>query len=131
MESLPWALIVGLGLTGVLMGLVSCLVGMRPKVENPAWWGLYAIWIAIVLFVDRSAPFITILIASGMAGLLHGTTTALLLDQYRDNNPWHAEKTQGSRGTLAAYFIGMGLVIGIAFGTVVGGVAWGLSRVWS
>jgi hypothetical protein len=128
MTELPWTLIAVLGSTGILMGLVSCLIGMRPKVENPAWWGLYAVWVAVVLLTDRSAPFLTILIASGIAGLLHGATTGLLLDRYRANNPWHAERTQGPRAKLAAQFVAMGIAIGTAFGAVVGGIAWGISR---
>lgn len=128
MADLPWTLIAALGSTGILMALVSCLVGMRPKVENPAWWGLYTVWVTIVLLLDRSAPFRTIVIASTIAGVLNGTTVSLLLDQYRRNNPWHAEQTQGSRGKLAAQFIGMGLAIGVGFGAIVGGIAWGITR---
>lgn len=128
MAELPWTVIAPLAATGVLMGLVSCLVGMRPKVENPAWWALYAVWIAVVLLLDRGAPFLTILIASALAGTLHGATRALLLDQYRAHNPWHAKWTQGPRGKLSLQFVVMGAVIGTAFGAVVGGIAWGLTR---
>jgi hypothetical protein len=114
--------------TGILMALISSLVGMHPKVENPAWWGLYGIWIVVVLAWAPGAPFRTILVASTLAGLLHGVTTALLLDPYRANNPWHAERTQGPRGKLATQFIGMGVAIGLGFGAIIGGIAWGLSR---
>jgi len=128
MDALPWTLILILASTGILMALVACLVGMRPKVENPAWWALYLVWIFAVLRFAPDAKFLTILVASTLAGLLHGITTAALLDPYRANNPWHAERTQGPRGKLAAQFIGMGLAIGLGFGAVVGGLAWGLSR---
>ncbi|MGD8867276.1 MAG: hypothetical protein PVI01_06590 [Gemmatimonadales bacterium] len=128
MAELPWTMIVVLAATGLLMGLVSCLVGMRPKVENSAWWALYAVWVAVVLLFDRGAPFLTILIASALAGALHGTTRALLLAQYRAHNPWHAKWTRGPRAKLALQFVVMGVVIGTAFGAVVGGIAWGLSR---
>jgi hypothetical protein len=128
MGELPWPLIAILASTGVLMALVSCLVGMRPKVENPAWWGLYAVWVAVVLLTDRGAPFRTILVASAIAGFLHGATTGLLLERYRASNPWHAERARGPRVKVAAQFVAMGIAIGMAFGAVVGGVAWGLSR---
>jgi hypothetical protein len=128
-DTLPWSLILALAASGVVMALISCLVGMRPKVENPAWWALYLVWIAVVLFLAPGAPFLTILVASTLAGLLHGITTALLLDAYRANNPWHAERTQGPRGRLAAQFIGMGFAIGLGFGAIVGGIAWGLSKI--
>lgn len=128
MLELPWTLVLALASTGILMGLLSSLVGLRPKVENPTWWVLYAVWITVVLVVDRSAVFRTILVASAIAGVLNGTTTSLLLDRYRRSNPWHAARTQGPRARLAMQFIGMGLVIGLAFGALMGGVAWGLSR---
>ncbi len=128
MPELPWTLIAVLATTGIVMALISCLVGMRPKVENPAWWGVYVLWVAVVLVLHTGAPFLTILIASGLAGLLHGTTRALLIEQYRRNNPWHAERTQGPRGKLTVQFVAIGVVTGIVFGAVVGGIAWALNR---
>lgn len=127
LANLQWGLITGLSGTGIIMGLISCLVGMRQKVEIPLWWGLYAIWIAIMLFTNASAPFLTILIASGLAGILHGMTQAFLVDHYKENNPWYAEKMQGPKGKMATQFVVMGIVIGIVFGAIVGGIAWGLS----
>lgn len=128
MAELHWTLVGVLAMSGIAMGLVSCLVGMRPKLENSLWWGLYAAWIAVVLTLGRGSPFLTILVASGLAGVLHGATQTLLLDQYRASNPWHAERTQGPRGKLALQFVAMGAVIGTAAGAVVGGIAWALSQ---
>ncbi len=108
------------------MALVSCLVGMRPRVENPAWWGLYVVWMVVVLVLQPASPFLTILVGSGLAGLLHGATTGLLLKQYRKHNPWHAERTQGPQAKVAAQFVAMGAVIGTVFGAVVGGIAWAI-----
>ena len=127
MAQLPWTLVAILATTGILMALVSCLVGMRPKVENPAWWGLYVVWVVVVLVLEPASPFLTILVASVLAGLLHGATTGLLLNQYREHNPWHAERTKGSRVKVAAQFVAMGPVIGAVFGLVVGGIAWAIS----
>ncbi len=129
MPGLPWGLIAALSATGILMALFSSLVGMRQKLEIPLWWGLYALWIAIVLFTGREAPFRTLLLASVFAGLLHGSTQALLIDRYTENNPWYAEKMQGPKAKLARQFVVMGVVIGSVFGVIVGGIAWGLSRV--
>jgi len=125
--TLRWGLISGFAATGIIMALLSCLVGLRQKVEIPLWWGLYAVWVAITLLTNTSAPFLTILIASSLAGILHGTTQALLIDHYKANNPWYADKMQGSKGKLATQFVIMGIVIGIAFGAIVGAIAWGLS----
>ena len=47
MQDLFWPIILGLGSTGILMALLSSLVGMRQKVEMPTWWGLYAIWVVV------------------------------------------------------------------------------------
>jgi hypothetical protein len=125
--SFHWGLVMGLGATGIVLALLSCLVGMRPKVENPAWWGLYVVWIVVVLAVGVSPPFFTLLAASILAGLLHGTTTELLIDRYIENNSWHAEKMQGPKSKHALKFVLTGLVVGVGMGAVVGGIAWGLS----
>ncbi len=95
MTELPWDLVLALSTTGVFMALLSSLIGMRPKVENPLWWAVYAVWIAIVVSADRGAPFLTILVASPLSGLWHGATQAILLNQYKRNNPWHAEEDAG------------------------------------
>lgn len=129
MAGVSWGLVAAFAATGVLMALLSCLVGMRPRLENPLWWALYAVWVAIVLSAGIEAPFLTLWLSSILAGLLHGGVTALLLDRYIANNPWHADRTKGPRGKLAAQFVAMGVVIGAVFGLVVAGIAWGLARI--
>lgn len=129
MAEISWWLVVVFASSGIGMALLSCLIGMRPKIENPLWWGLYVVWVGIALAAGIKAPFSTLLVSSILAGLLHGTTSALLLDQYITNNPWHANRMQGPRGKLASQFMVMGIVFGIAFGAVVAGIAWGISRI--
>jgi len=126
-DNLDWIFIGALSTTGIIMALISCLIGMRQKVEIPLWWSLYAIWIVITLSTDTPAPFLTILTASSLAGTFHGVIQAFLIDQYIRNNPWYAEKMQGPRKKLAAQFVIMGVVIGIVFGAIVGGIARGLA----
>jgi hypothetical protein len=128
MAEVSWWLVAILAPTGIAMALLSCLVGMRPKVENPAWWALYAAWIVVTLALAVPAPFWTLWISSALAGLLHGTTTALLLDRYIGNNPWHADKMEGPHSKLATQFIVIGVVVGTVFGAVVAGIAWALGR---
>ncbi len=70
MTELPWDLVLALSTTGVFMALLSSLIGMRPKVENPLWWAVYAVWIAIVVIADRGAPFLTILALPNGTGAL-------------------------------------------------------------
>ncbi len=83
MPEISWYLVFGFAATGIGMGFLSCLVDMRPKVENPLWWLLYLIWIAIVLIFDSKSPFWTLLIASVLAGLFHGRISVFLIDQYK------------------------------------------------
>ncbi|MEQ8766510.1 MAG: hypothetical protein RL885_21530 [Planctomycetota bacterium] len=128
MQEVSWELAVFFALSGIAMALVSCLIGMRPKVENPAWWLVYAAWIAIVILTNAPAPFWTLWIASMLAGLLHGATSALLVDRYVQNNPWHQERMQGPRKKHQLQFLIAGPIVGVVFGALVGGIGYGLAR---
>ena len=121
-----WVLISGLASTGIVIAVLSCLVGMRQKIEIPLWWMNYAAWVMIVLLTDSPSPFLTIVISSLLAGVLHGTTQAVLLRQYRRNNPWYEDRMRVPDRRLRVQFILMGVAIGGLFGAVVGGIAWGL-----
>lgn len=130
MSDLSWGWILVLASTGIIMALVSSLVGMRPRVEIPSWWALYAAWIVVVLVIGNDAPFRTILISSILAGIVHGLTQALLIDSYLDNNPWHADKMTGPpRSTLEFQFILSGVLFGAAFGVLVATIAWALALI--
>lgn len=126
---LKWSLVLSLAATGILMALLSSLVGMKQKVENTAWWGLYVVWIIVVLLLKTQNPFLTILISSILAGSLHGLTQGILIEQYKKNNPWYAEQMQGSNLKMATQFFLIGIVVGAGFGAIVGGIAWGLSLI--
>ena len=124
MSDISWGLVAAFAACGLPMALLSCLVGMRPKVETPLWWGVYLVWAAIAFFGEIEAVFSTLFVGSILAGFVHATTTALLLDRYVANNPWHAEKMQGPKWKLRAQFMIMGVVIGSVFGAAVAGLAW-------
>ncbi len=126
--TMPWGTIIALASTGIGMALLSSLVGMRQKIEIRLWWSLYAIWVAVVLLTGIAAPFLTILIASVLAGVLHATTQGLLINHYRRNNPWYADQMKGSNAKSAAQFLMMGVIIGTGFGALVGVIAWGIAR---
>ena len=128
MSEVSWSLVAVFGSTGLVMAMLSCLVGMRQKVEIPLWWVNYAIWIVVVLVRDVPAPFLTIVIASVVAGIVHGVMQAILLSSYKVNNPWYADQMKGRESVLRGQFIVMGIVIGTVFGALVGGIAWGLDR---
>lgn len=127
-SGLPWNVIFGLAATGIFMALLSSLVGIRQKLEVPLWWGLYALWIAFVLIVEPTAPFRTILVASFLAGIVHAATQSLLLDAYIANNPWYADQMQKPKTKLAVSFLTQGVLVGIVFGALVGGIAWAIQR---
>ncbi len=131
MADISWHLVLSFAATGIGMGLLSCLVGMKPKLENPLWWGLYLIWITVVLGLGSNAPFLTLLLASTLAGVLHGCTSALLMDKYIQNNPWHSKKLKGPKSKLAQKFVKIGMGVGFGFGLIVAGIGWGLSRLLS
>ena len=126
---LQWGIIISLASTGIIMALLSSLVGMKQKVESPLWWGLYVIWIIVVLLLKANNPFLTILVSSILAGLLHGITQGILIEHYKKNNPWYVERMQGSNVKMAIQFVVMGIAIGAGFGAIVGGIAWGLSLI--
>ncbi|MGD8815859.1 MAG: hypothetical protein PVJ51_01645 [Acidobacteriota bacterium] len=128
MSEISWVYVAAFAASGMAMALLSCLVGMRPKVENPAWWALYAVWITVVLRAGIPSVFWTLWVSSVLAGLLHGVTSALLLDRYIASNPWHADRMEGPRGKLGAMFVGIGAVVGTAFGLLVAGIGWGIER---
>jgi len=91
-DDLRWLLVVALAATGVAMGLGSALIGLRKAEEMPTWGVLYVGWIVAVSASSAPKPFLTLLVSSGLAGVLHGTTPALLIDRYRANNPWYAAR---------------------------------------
>jgi len=129
MSEVSWGLVAVFGATGLIMAMLSSLVGMRQKIEIPLWWMNYAIWIVIVLLKNAPAPFLTILIASIIAGIVHGFMQSILLSAYKANNPWYADRMKGRESRLRLQFMTMGVVIGCAFGAIVGGIAWGLERI--
>lgn len=111
------------------MGLASCLIGMEAKVENPIWWGIYVIWIATVVSQDIEAPFSTLLISSTLAGVLHGTISAMLIDKYMANNPWHAKRMRGPKEKWKRKLVVTGIFVGATFGAIVAGIGWGISQI--
>ncbi|MDX1569299.1 MAG: hypothetical protein R3200_02365 [Xanthomonadales bacterium] len=128
LAQLPWDLVAVFAASGILMALVSCLIGLPPMIENPLWWLVYATWVYFCFQRQVEPLFLTLLVSSALAGLLHGSTSAVLLDRYIENNPWHANKMQGSSGKLIVQFIAGGIIIGVVFGAAVGAIAWALRR---
>jgi hypothetical protein len=126
--NLPWGFVITLAMTGVFIGLISSLVGLRQKAEIPLWFTWYAMWVVVVLVYRVPSPFPVILIASILAGILNGLTSSLLIKSYRKKNPWYEKQLDVSNMRVARRFLTVGPIIGAVFGAVVGGIAWGLSK---
>ena len=80
MLQISWTWVAILAPCGLVMALVSCFIGMKPQVENPAWWGLYVVWIVITAAFQLDAAPMTLWVSSVIAGALHGVTTATFID---------------------------------------------------
>lgn len=128
--SLSWGFVITPAMTGVFMGLTSSLVGLRQKAEIPLWFTWYAMWIMVVLAFRGPNPFLVILIASILAGILNGLTTSLLIESYRKKNPWYAKQMEVPNRQVVRRFLMTGPIVGAVFGALIGGIAWGLSEIF-
>ena len=126
-KPLSWPWIVGLSLAGLMMGLLTSLVGMPQGVEFSVWMGCYVVWLVLVVW-QQLRPFVTLLVASVLSGVWTGTTQYLLRDHYVANNPWYADQIAEQGGVSAPAVIGFALVAGTVFGLVLGGGAWAVTR---
>lgn len=110
-----------LGLTGVLTGLITSLIGIKPRFEFVMWISFYILW--FIILGDAATPMNVFLI-SLISGVIHGATGAVLVEQNIKNNPWAAEEFEKLgdkvRQTMVVFSIGMGLL----FGVILAGVAW-------
>ncbi|MCH9682266.1 MAG: hypothetical protein K0V04_12580 [Deltaproteobacteria bacterium] len=113
--------IFALSLTGVVMGLLTSLVGLPQAVEVSVWIAAYVVW-GVVVVRTRQRPFLTTLLASLLSGVWTGTLQVVLAEQYIANNPWYAEDIVQAGGMTAAAVIGFALTMGLAWGLVVGGI---------
>lgn len=123
-----WRLIALLGSWGLVMGLLTSLVGISPMIEPFLWFGAYAIWIPVIVW-RRAPAFETGLAASLLSGVLVGPVQAALMTPYLANNPGYAELFEGTRRELAIGMVSQGVVAGFVFGLGVGGLTWLVARV--
>lgn len=125
-KPLSWPAIVGLSMTGLAVGLLTSLVGLPQFVELGVWLTAYVGWGFLVL--RRKLPaFVTPLAASVLSGVWTGGTQYLLREQYVANNPWYAEEIAEAGGITLAGVLGFALVMGLAWGLVLGGVFRGIA----
>ena len=106
---------------GILMGLLTSLVGLPAMVEYSAWAGLYLLLMVLGLKLAVPTPVRTMGFASTLAGLLTGSTQVILMEHYRANNPWYASEFETSTAAdLSTAFLVQGIIFGLACGLLVG-----------
>jgi hypothetical protein len=118
-----WKLVVGLGLTGSVIGLLSVFVGLPSNSEFALWTVLYLLWVAAVVRARAPRPVLTMATAGAIAGLCAGALQTLFLEQYKANNPLVATTLPAAPAEAAAGFIVFGVLAGVLFGLIFGTLA--------
>jgi len=128
-SGLPWGAITVIGLTGVVMGVATALVGIPPALLVVCWVGFYVLWVVVVVRRSTPRPFATIVLGSVLSGVFTGGIQSAFLTQFRAANPWWAtEMDPVADAELVKSLLVQGLGAGLVFGLVVGGVAWAIAR---
>ena len=110
-----------LGPTGVLMGLLSSLVGLPTKVEMALWTGLYLLWVVYGVRVKIEMPVRRMGFVGTCSGLLTGSTQVILMEQYKANNPWYGMVFDTSTAQdLSVNLLGEGIAMGLFCGLLTG-----------
>jgi hypothetical protein len=119
--------VVGIGAaTGLVMGLITSLVGLSPALEPLVWMVGYAVWLRVMVGRRSPSPLMTTVLASLASGVVVGLVQAVLLEPYRLANPWYAAYHGGDQLTVGAQMVVQGLGMGALFGVAVGLAARGL-----
>jgi len=113
-----------LSLTGVLMGGLTAFVGLPVPWEPIAWVLCFCGWVVFALRAEIPRPFVTIVAAGPLCGILASATQVMFFDVYQANNPWYAEELAGGlNAELAMTFFLQGTIMGGVFGALFGGIA--------
>lgn len=124
----PDGIIVVLGaFTGLVMGLLTSLVGLSPALEPAVWVANYGVWLWMMQRRASPSPFPTAVLASLVSGVVVGTVQAALLPAYIASNPWYAAYMNGTPASLGGQMVVQGVGMGMLFGVVVGLVARGMA----
>lgn len=123
--SAPW--ILGLSANGIVVGLLSSLVGLPAPTEFGVWIASYVVW-GVLVRRNALRPFLTPFLASALSGVWVGTTQFALREAYVANNPWYAEQIAQAGGITPQETIGFGVAMGLGWGVVVGGVLLAIAK---
>lgn len=124
-KDLDLRLVAGLaGSTGLVMGLVTSLVGIPANIEAFVWVAGYVVWVVVVERRGVGRPFVHVLLTSLATGILTSVVQLALFDAYRAHNPDYTGQLAGlSRAEAARGMVLQGLLVALAMGLVVGGIA--------
>lgn len=114
--------------TGLVMGLLTSLVGLSPGLEPAVWVANYGVWLWMMQRRATATPFPTAVAASLASGVVVGTVQAALLPAYIASNPWYASYMSGTRASLGGQMVVQGVGMGMLFGVAVGLVARGMAN---
>lgn len=129
-------LIVALGLSGILMGVVVAFGITRDSLwgELIAWTLMAVLWLWVVRMQRVKQPFLTLLLVSVVAGVLFGVTTQLFWSSYLEHNQQTftqpaLEAGQDPSGLqIRATNVALGILFGGLWGVLVGALGAGLAR---
>ncbi len=123
-------LIIALGLSGILMGIVVAFGITQDSLwgELIAWCLIGILWIWAVRRQGVERPFLSLVLVGVLAGALFGVTTQLFWDTYLAHNPGTFTEPTRAAGQdptslqVRATNVAIGLVLGGVWGVVVGAV---------
>ncbi|MCH9779867.1 MAG: hypothetical protein K0U36_01110 [Alphaproteobacteria bacterium] len=116
--------LLGVGIvSGVLMGLMTSLVGFVPQAEFIIWLAYFLLWVVLAVRAPKGKPLLSVLGCSVLAGISVGIVQVVLFSHYLANNPaYSGEIASQDLLTRIASFVGFGLGAGTAGGLLLLGV---------
>lgn len=118
----------GIGTFGLLIGMWSVMIGMRPETEAKAWAVVFLLWLAILTYARPKRLLATAFGGGVLLGFYTGLVRVLLFGWYqRTNSEWYGHYFEAMKGRdLYAQLLIMVqcVVCGVLFGVCNGCVAW-------
>lgn len=121
-------LVFGLASTGIVIGLLTCYVGLPPEIEFSLWMAAYVVWIIAAVMVDSKYPGLDVLLGSVLSGVFIASTQTVLYENYhRSNIANYPDMPMDDEFAAAVFPFAIG--VGLMFGIVIGGISEVIVRV--
>jgi hypothetical protein len=115
-------LVFGLACTGIVIGLLTCYVGLSPGTEFSLWMAAYVVWIIAAVMVDSKYPGLDVLLGSVLSGVFIASTQTILYENYyRSNIAQYTDMPMDDEFAGVVFPFAMG--VGLFFGVVIGGIS--------